>query len=235
MKDQYAGDVNDYVKYGLLRLLAGGPAPLLVARMLTPGDGRNDGRHTGYLLKPEQWRVSDPELFDRLRRWMSRSPERSVGWIEKSDLLPGARFYPPFLGDGVMEREEWFRGLNVPALNGGLIFFDPDNGMEVRSVPRGRKGSSKYLYWIEAEQSYRAGNSLLVYQHFPRVGRAEFCAAMERRFADQLHPGGVITFMTGMVAWFCVSRPEHLRWLASRARLVEERWKGIVKVRYSGR
>ena len=44
MKDQYFGDVNDYLKYGLLRALQSqGDLKLLVAWMLTPNDARSDG------------------------------------------------------------------------------------------------------------------------------------------------------------------------------------------------
>jgi hypothetical protein len=35
-----------------------------------------------------------------------------------------------------------------------LIFFDPDNGMEVGSRPWGRRDSCKYLYWRELVRAY---------------------------------------------------------------------------------
>jgi hypothetical protein len=44
MKNQYFGDINDYRKYGLLRMLqSSGGGRLLVAWMLTPDDGSRDG------------------------------------------------------------------------------------------------------------------------------------------------------------------------------------------------
>jgi hypothetical protein len=64
LKNQYFGDINDYRKYGLLRLLAGvGGLRIGVAWMLTPDDGCSDGGKTGYVKHPEQWRESDPALF----------------------------------------------------------------------------------------------------------------------------------------------------------------------------
>lgn len=55
MKNQYFGDINDYHKYGLLRLLGGGgELATAVCWMLTPDDGRSDGGHTGYLHAPEK-------------------------------------------------------------------------------------------------------------------------------------------------------------------------------------
>ena len=68
MKDQYFGDINDYRKYSLLRLL-GGPGALetVVCWALTEGDGRSDGGRIRYLNDPNQWRKHDPMVFDCLR------------------------------------------------------------------------------------------------------------------------------------------------------------------------
>lgn len=45
MKDQYAGDINDYRKYGLLRTITeSSDLSLAVCWMLTAPDGRRDGR-----------------------------------------------------------------------------------------------------------------------------------------------------------------------------------------------
>jgi len=61
MKNQYFGDINDYGKYGLLRILAGfGELKIAVCWMLTPDDGRRDGRLIQYLKQPEKWRKYDP-------------------------------------------------------------------------------------------------------------------------------------------------------------------------------
>jgi hypothetical protein len=60
MKNQYFGDVNDYRKYGLIRLLTGrGEISTAVCWMLTPDDDRTDGKFTDYLGSPEKWRRSD--------------------------------------------------------------------------------------------------------------------------------------------------------------------------------
>ena len=67
MKNQYFGDINDYRKYGLIRVLSGcGELSTGVCWMLTPDDGGSDGRKIEYLGKPEKWRLYDPALFDSL-------------------------------------------------------------------------------------------------------------------------------------------------------------------------
>jgi hypothetical protein len=67
MKNQCFGDISDYRKYGLLRILsAGGEISSGVCWMLTPSDGRTDGQFLRYLDQRARWRGFDPELFDHL-------------------------------------------------------------------------------------------------------------------------------------------------------------------------
>ena len=68
MKNQYFGDINDYKKYGLLRSVIDATGlQVSLAWMLTPDDGRPDGRFIEYLNKPEKYRDFDPLLFDGLK------------------------------------------------------------------------------------------------------------------------------------------------------------------------
>ena len=69
MKNQYLGDVYDYIKYGLLRQLnCRGRVSAVVCWMLTENDDRRDGNRVNYLKEPEAWRAFDPPVFDRLRQ-----------------------------------------------------------------------------------------------------------------------------------------------------------------------
>ncbi len=56
------------------------------------------------------------------------------------------------------ERRRYFRRMLDLFREADLIFFDPDNGFEVRSKPIGRRDSSKYLYWHELTATYAAGH-----------------------------------------------------------------------------
>jgi hypothetical protein len=58
------------------------------------------------------------------------------------------------------------------------MFFDPDNGIEVPSVAKGRKKSSKYVYWDEIATAFGSNRSLLIYQHFTREKRQAFVARL---------------------------------------------------------
>ena len=46
-----------------------------------------------------------------------------------------------------------------------MVFFDPDNGLEIASKKLGHKGSGKYLFIDEFAQMARAERSVIVYQH----------------------------------------------------------------------
>lgn len=102
MKDQYACDVGDFAKFGLLRTLAGVSPhanPLLrvgIVWYLTPDSGNNDGCHRSYLdaLRAEnarRFRTCDPSLYDALRTVLGAG--RSVAALEAAKMLPESTRY----------------------------------------------------------------------------------------------------------------------------------------------
>ena len=178
MKNQYFGDINDYRKYGLLRsILNASELKLQVAWMLTPDDGSSDGKFTSYFESENKWSKYDPELFRQLKQLLTCNQNRAVTLIEKTDLLPGAEYFSVEVPDFASGRRVWFRQLSNVAKESDLVFLDPDNGLEVKSKPYGRKNSSKFAYWREVEALWLAGKSLLIYQHFIREKTSRLCSA----------------------------------------------------------
>jgi hypothetical protein len=105
MKDQYFGDINDYRKYGLLRVLAAASGLRVgICWLLTPEDSSNDGDLRAYLTQPGKWRRYDPELYDTLRRLLHDGVDRSVRYAREWGLVPGADYFDPLLCDGVEAR-----------------------------------------------------------------------------------------------------------------------------------
>ena len=110
MKNQYFGDINDYKKFGLLRLLSGyGKINLGICWMLTPDDDRSDGELTKYLNEAKYWREFDQELFDCLRYHVYIKKERNIKIIEKSNIIPGAICFSEILPDKSEGRQEYFK------------------------------------------------------------------------------------------------------------------------------
>lgn len=202
MKHQYVGDINDYRKYSLLRLLsAGGTNRIGVCWMLTPSDGSSDGNKLAYLSKPQQHRQFDPELFDILAHSGSEPDRRRLQSIEDSGAIDGAVYFNDLLPDDVPGRTAFIEKCRAEFRETDLVFFDPDNGLEV-SLPKGRKNSSKYLYLDEAAAFYAAGKSLLIYQHFPRIERTAFMTARVEQLRGVAPGCAVFTFTTAHVVFF---------------------------------
>ena len=225
MKDQYFGDINDYRKYGLLRAISDASAlPFAVCWLRTAADGRRDGEFRSYLRQPDRWRRYDPELYDRLRLLLDPDTPRSTQLAESWGLLPGAVYQQELLGDQVKDRVAYFEATWGLAREVPLVFFDPDNGVEVPSVPWGRKGSSKYVYWRELQEATTRGHTVLLYQHFPRRPRATFIDGLARELASRLGTSSIQVFRSAHVAFFLIAQERHRDALEPSAALVADRW-----------
>lgn len=122
MRDQYAGDVSDVVKFALLRALAGADRTLGIAWYFAPGDdGRADGRHLEWRYEAA-WRLLDAQLHAGL----ATLPERSIAALEQTAIWPTGHC---FSASRCVERKAWaVRKRN--ALDGAdIVFLDPDNGV----------------------------------------------------------------------------------------------------------
>ena len=169
MKNQYACDVGDYGKLGLLRHFANNGIKIGVNWYLTEDDGSNDGKHIGYLDKPA-FRRCDPELFDALKDIVERN-NRSVKSIEEKNLIPNADYYGHILkcksltpSKRTIERRLWFNNSKLLLSDAELIFADPDNGMRSR-MTAGAKDSEKYVLPEEISELYFAGKNVVYYCH----------------------------------------------------------------------
>lgn len=229
MKNQYFGDVNDYLKYGLLRgLSTQGISNTLVAWMLTPDDGSSDGQFRSYLQQPRHWQKFDADLYESLRTL--RHAEPCVALVERSGLLPGASFFSDFVPDARQPRTEWFSRLREATGDAELVFLDPDNGIEVPSKPVGRKGSSKYVLWSELNDLWQLGKSLLIYQHFPRERRSAFSERIRGELSLRIGATTVHYFQTRGVLFLLACQPGHQEGLTSATRQISERWTGQIEV-----
>jgi hypothetical protein len=175
MKDQYIGDINDYRKYTLLRALARDSGLHIgVCWMMTPNDDRTDGNKRLYLRQPNRWRHHDPDLFDELAALLSIDSSPPISRVEVLPSLKGMTYVNATVSDGLAEREAYMAAAKATLIGSELIFFDPDNGLNVASIKKGNRNSSKYIYRDELADFYRTGKSLLVYQHYPRIHRGTF-------------------------------------------------------------
>ncbi len=109
-----------------------------------------------------------------------------------------------------------------------LVFFDPDNGLEVESKPYGLKSSYKYLYWSEVQKTFEAGHSVLVYQHFRREKRDPFIERISDKIGKRLGDPEVHSFRTSNVVFFLTAQKRHSQFFAERCREIEGAWRGEI-------
>jgi hypothetical protein len=201
MQDRYVGDVGDFGKYALLRRLCGVPTEssvrLGVIWCRFPNESyTNDGRHTSYLYSPK-FENLDCQLLLHLkgiveadRRQISSvadTPILHAGTVFCDDTLSPTESDAPFPHARLRHRHAWLQCCLSRTSECQHVFFDPDNGLEVASVPKQHPKAGKYIYWDELVPFWKRGNSLLIYHHLNRtVSAARQVQALQRRFAIEL-------------------------------------------------
>jgi hypothetical protein len=164
MQDRYTADVGDYLKLGILRALSPGYR-LGVAWWLYPDEKHNkDGRHIGYLSRPERWRHLDPTLFDALGQIVS-SGQRDVRALEAANLLSGAIFASEIIptsgpiAQRWQARHAWFQTVQRTLEAADLVFVDPDNGLEPAGFSHSAARAGKSITLSELRALTRPGDA----------------------------------------------------------------------------
>lgn len=236
MQDRYAGDVGDFAKYGLLRQLvkpsaSGEELRLAVLWYLVDDEDNNsDGKHVSY-LRDERLRACDPALHDALKL-MIQSNNRNVATLERSGVLPGSTvFFSAGLPSvyrrrqtdlsAIDARRQWFTSALEAIQGADLVFLDPDNGLEVASVPLSSAKASKHVYFDEITAIAERGQSVLIYHHHNRSAPAEVQTARAlnrlRSVVSKCYKLTAITFRRGSVrSFFLLSARPHSRILKAR-------------------
>ena len=205
MQDRYVGDVGDFGKYALLRRLGGlpedAPVRLGVVWCLFPDEGHNaDGRHIAYLNAPE-FQALDDVLMTVLRTIIERG-QRRVSLVISAGILPPETVscdepvsptHRCSRRERLLCRSTWLARCFELTGNCNLVFFDPDNGLEIESVPKHHPKAGKYIFWDELVPFWRRGHALLIYHHLNRTApAARQIRALSPRFAATFHRAEVL-------------------------------------------
>jgi hypothetical protein len=180
MKDQYVGDIGDYVKLAFLRAISPDHR-LAVLWYLTPDDPiDNAGRFTSYLRAPDKWRHLDPHVFNHLDE-IVRSNQRTVNQLEQ--LLPECRLFwrafvpcPRPYRLRPVDRSTWFANALQAVDNHDcdLIFLDPDNGIQPLGCQPTHARAQKHVLLSELcqlrEQAARHRTVIVYYHNTRRLG-----------------------------------------------------------------
>lgn len=186
MRDQYAGDLSDFLKFALLRGLAGEGRRLGVAWYFLPGhDGRRDGQHREYCLDP-RW----PALDEPLHAALAGLREHSVAALEGLPIWPaGTRFHRAPVPSS-RSRAPWAAGVRQSLEGCDLVFLDPDNGL-------GRR--SKHATLDEVRGLRQPGRALVLIKFPGRTPHAEQVLNHHARLCAEAGAGSVITVQTSVM------------------------------------
>jgi hypothetical protein len=242
VQNRYVGDVGDFAKYGLLRILTSEAAwSLAVLWWLFEDETHNsDGRHVSYLSSPV-FSALDPQLHQSLERLLSAG-HRTVKAVARSGILPGATvfFDKPIFGASSAatsrqlrerHRAAWLQKAISATANCDLVFFDPDNGLETASVARHSSKGGKYVFWDELMPFWNRGQSLVIYHHLNRTASvAKQTEILRAKFDSKFYDAGLIRhflFRRGSCRHFwLVSQKEHVpRCLSAIDRMAQSNWR----------
>ncbi|MBZ5668317.1 MAG: hypothetical protein LAO04_01125 [Acidobacteriia bacterium] len=235
MKNRYFGDINDYRKYGLLRILSGGKrASVAVCWMLTADKGGGNGKKIGYLHEPKKWDHFDKNLFYALHQALIIYGDRNVTRAESEDVLSPEifSFFKPDLPPDLGKRREYFRKLLESAASNkrDLVFFDPDNGLKTNAAPHERVRSVKFLYLDELEAGFKSGFSVLLIQFLPFANPSEFVDKRVRQIFRRLDVAEITCFHTPNVVFFLIPQAQHSETLRERSDRVKAIWHPEMRV-----
>ena len=165
MQERYLGDSHDFIKYALLRHLhrETGLRIGLNWYLTRPEDvdrpGNNDGEKRHH-LKSKNWQDWDADLLERLRDF-EKPTERQIGRFSGSGILPADTCYFDELVPKE-DRQGWHQRAQSALANADLVFMDPDNGFEVKSMSK--NSAPKYSMYSEVADWWASGKAVVSIQ-----------------------------------------------------------------------
>lgn len=217
MQNRYTGDIGDFGKLGLLRILQFAGLSVGINWYLTPDENYNgDGRYVGYLEK-DKYRMCDESLWTELKH-IVHLQQREVKALENDCILKATFFSEPLILSGKAKadrnafRENWHKEALAVLAGLDVIFVDPDNGLIVPSVA-GTARENKYVLPKEIRDYYHQGSSIIYYQHKARR-KDEFYIAQQEHLLRNAELNGSTGISlkfkpTSQRYYFFIMQPRH--------------------------
>lgn len=157
MKNRFYGDVNDYIKYGILDILSNHYNTIGINWYLT--DDRHgkesDGNIDRHINNEKQWRGFNSRIFDALKNRLQLG-QRDIKYCREDELIDFKHEFTEQLPDNALHRdyEALRKGWHARAKNHlaecDLVFFDPDIGI-IDQLSKGVVKNSEYCLTSEIE------------------------------------------------------------------------------------
>ena len=220
MKDQFFGDFGDYQKFSLLKTLRDrGNFKICIHWMKTKNDDTKHGNRISYLNEPQIWDSFNKDIFHFIKGHIDRR-ERCLALYEKSTHADGIHFINDYI-ENTDTRNRLLDKIRHDKKS-DLIFFDPDNGIEVKSATN--KNMHKYVRWEEIKKVFALGKNILIYQCFPREKRDVF---IERKLKEiQEHfPTAVFAVKVKHSVYFLITQKRYIERVQRILENYSNRWK----------
>lgn len=165
MQERYLGDSHDFIKYGLIRHLhkTTGLRFGLNWYLTTPekvDKANNADGEKRHHMRGGEWAKIDGQLIEMLHAYQEPQ-DRSLSKFMASDILPdGTEYHSEELTSE--NRGEWYQRSLFSLKMSDVLFLDPDNGFEVKSVTR--RTMPKYALYEEIRDYVDAGKSVICIQ-----------------------------------------------------------------------
>jgi len=223
MRDQYAGDLSDLLKFALLRVLAAGDKTIGVAWYYNAAhDGRCDGCHREYRDQPK-WKCLDSTVWSALKEL----PERSVAALEDLPIWPAQTHFHRVSVPVRARRRSWVEDMKRALQGSNIVFLDPDNGVG---------GTSKRHATVGEIKSMRQPGRVVVVIKFPaRVNHDRQVEQFHEMLRNETAAVSIVTVRTCVVLrqptfrWFTMVDPDDAS--VERAKQFARTLNGIKKCR----
>jgi len=136
MKNRFYGDVNDYIKYGILDILAKEYKSIGINWYLTDDQhgGKGDGKIDLHITKEKDWRGYNPKIYDKLKNRLQLD-QRNIKYCGEDKVFNFKHEFVEQLPDNALRsdyanlRNEWHARARRHLSKCDLVFFDPDIGV----------------------------------------------------------------------------------------------------------
>lgn len=263
VQDRYAGDLGDYLKFGLLRWLVPADSPaslrLGVVWYRTLDEGHNaDGKHIAYLRpghrSAARLRRLDPDLYQCLAGIVTSGCRSTAALADAGVLTAGTCFFgdpldftglPPGPAGRTgrqARRRTWLEQALAATAACQLIFADPDNGIRPAGhrEPAHRAKAVKHAYLDELAAFAQRGQSLIVYHHADRsatVDQQARARLTDLTRAVSVQPVAAVRASRGSSRLFLIGAASaaHFRYLSGRLTALQHGpWAGELAVYWPG-
>ena len=195
MQNKYFGDIHDFYKYFLLKHISG-YFSIGINWCLIKDENSNDGNKKLRKIEKDK----DTTLYSILNNsenilGINAYFSKKVGYFDN--------IYEHYFLNSVYQKKA-FDKLNKK----DIIFFDPDNGLEVIST--NNKNKYKYLSYDTIEKYWTNGNSMIIYQHLSRDKNAldNITQKIEELLNCSRH-GNIKFIKKGNVAYIFIMQKKH--------------------------